>query len=161
MTVTAPDPQSHLLNPIHPLRHRRRNGNRALPPLHRHLIPLAQTPVAGRLDRVLYLSPVQLPRGQLLDLEAFEAAEGRGCGCGCGCGCGGWLWVGVGGVLWEEAMEEFVPELGAVGEGEGGEEEVDVDAGAEGDVDCGGEVGGEEDDSFEVFEFAEEDLGVC
>ena len=57
-------------------------------------------------------------------------------------------------------MEEFVPELGAVGEGEGGEEKVDVDARAEGDVDCGGEVGGEEDDSFEVFEFAEEDLGA-
>lgn len=34
---------------------------------------------------------------------------------------------------------------------------MDVDAGAEGEVDGRGEVGGEEDDSFEVFEFAEED----
>ena len=34
---------------------------------------------------------------------------------------------------------------------------MDVDAGAEGEVDGGGEVGGEEDDAFEVFEFAEED----
>ena len=83
LTLNGPPiPKSHPLNPIHPLRHRCRNGNRALHPLHRHLIPLAQTPVAGRLDRVLDLSPVQLPRGQLVDLEAFEAVERRDCGWG-------------------------------------------------------------------------------
>jgi hypothetical protein len=37
---------------------------------------------------------------------------------------------------------------------------VDVDARAEGGVDCGVEVGGEEDYAFEVFEFAEEDCVV-
>ena len=35
---------------------------------------------------------------------------------------------------------------------------MDGDAGAEGGVDCGEEVGGEEDDAGEVFEGAEEDL---
>ena len=37
---------------------------------------------------------------------------------------------------------------------------MDVDAGAEGEVDGRGEVGGEEDDAFEVLEFAEEDWGL-
>jgi hypothetical protein len=50
-----------------------------------------------------------------------------------------------------------LPEFEAGGEGEGGEEEVDVDAGAEGGVDGGVEVCGEEDDALEVFEFAKED----
>lgn len=50
-----------------------------------------------------------------------------------------------------------MPEFEAGGEGEGGEEEVDVDAGAEGGVDGGVEVCGEEDDALEVFEFAKED----
>ena len=34
---------------------------------------------------------------------------------------------------------------------------MDVDARAEGYVDGGVEVGGQKDDTFEVFEFAEED----
>ena len=36
---------------------------------------------------------------------------------------------------------------------------MDVDARAEGVVDRGEEVGGEEDYTLEVFEFTEEDLG--
>ena len=34
---------------------------------------------------------------------------------------------------------------------------MDVDAGAEGKVDCGRKIGRQEDDSLEVFELAQED----
>lgn len=50
-----------------------------------------------------------------------------------------------------QASEEILPEFEAGGEREGGEKEVDVDAGAEGVIDGFVEVCGEEDYALEVF----------
>jgi len=63
--------------------------------------------------------------------------------------------------LWpRKAREEFLPEKNTRREREGLEDEVNVDTGAEGGVDCGVKVCGEEDDALEVFKFAEEDF-IC
>jgi hypothetical protein len=50
-----------------------------------------------------------------------------------------------------QARQEFLPEKKTRGKWKRCEEKVDVDSGAEGCVDGGVEVGGQEDDSFEVF----------
>jgi hypothetical protein len=50
-----------------------------------------------------------------------------------------------------ESRQEFLPEKKTRRKRKRCEEEMDVDSGAEGCVDGGVEIGGQEDDSFEVF----------
>lgn len=143
-TTAQPRTQATTLFPLLNLpRLRRRHPNPALQPLQTERIALAQTPCAHRLDGVLNLPAIQLPARELLDIGLGQIRKRGRLRC-----------RGFGS---REAGEEFLPEFEAGGEGEGGEEEVDVDAGAEGGVDGGVEVCGEEDDALEVFEFAKED----
>lgn len=115
------------------LRLRRRHHNRALQPLQINPIALARAPSAHRTDRVLDLPAVQIPRGELIHI-------------------GGAPEPGIG-----DPGEDLAPQDRARGGRERREEQVDVDSRAEGGVDGGEEVGGEEDDAAVVFEFAEED----
>jgi hypothetical protein len=59
-----------------------------------------------------------------------------------------------------ETRQEFLPEKKTRGKWKRCKEKVDVDSGAEGCVDGRVEVGGQEDDSFEVFEFSEENWAL-
>lgn len=56
-----------------------------------------------------------------------------------------------------EFVEEEDPDFGTAGLVEDGEAEGDVDAGLEGLVEGADTVGGEEEDTVEVFQGAEED----
>lgn len=81
---------------------------------------LADAPVPGRLHRVLDLSSIKFPRSQLLNLGSFKASEGRD--------SGGFRWH-------EKAVQEFLPKPRTRGKRQRREEQVNVDAGAEGEVD--------------------------
>jgi hypothetical protein len=101
-----------------------------------HLKLLANTPSPYGLDRILDLPSIHLPLRQFLHVFLRNPR--------------------LGSVL-RETRQKFLPEKKTRGKWKRCKEEVDIDSGAEGCVNGGVEVGGQEDDSFEVFEFSEED----
>jgi hypothetical protein len=95
-----------------------------------HLKLLANTPSPYGLDRILDLSSIHLPLRQFLHVFFGDSR--------------------LGSVL-RESRQEFLPEKKTRRKRKRCEEEMDIDSGAEGCVDGGVEIGGQEDDSFEVF----------
>lgn len=131
---------------------RRGDANAALQPEQVHLIALEHTPRAHGLDGVLDLAAIQLPQGKLQHVGLGEVIERV------------LEDVGGDGVFAvrrrrprREARQELPPQDEPAGGRQRREEQVDVDARAERDVDGRVQVRGEEDDALEVFELAEED----
>ena len=118
----------------------RRNLNTTLEPQQRHIILLTIAPRLNRLNRILNLSPVQLPLRQLLQIPPLQPLQRAHLP-----------------PLHRQAVQKLAPQHEAGRGRQRLEQQVDVDARAEGGVDGGVEIGGQEDDAAEVLELAQED----
>ena len=122
----------------------RRDRDTAFHPGEGESIVFAETPRPHRLDCVFDLAAVEIPFRELLHVcltqphifVSSPALRRR-----------------------RHASKEILPQLKPGCLRERGEKEVDIDAGAEGGVNGGVEVCGEEDDALKIFEFTEENFG--